>query len=82
MNFLIKKKPKIVSSYKMNLKLHYSSGLPVGALNSERHEQTFRIPSYKRLDIGFTKVIKEKGSESNSKYLKNFRNTRINLFYI
>ncbi len=59
-------------SYKMNLKLHYSSGLPVGALNSERHEQTFRIPSYKRLDIGFTKVIKEKGSESNSKYLKNF----------
>ena len=59
-------------SYKMSLKLHYSSGLPVGAVNSERHEQTFRIPSYRRLDIGFTKVIKEGDVGVNSKYLKHF----------
>lgn len=59
-------------SYKMNMKLHYSSGLPVGAVNSERHEQTFRIPSYRRLDIGFTKIIKEGDVGVNSKYLKHF----------
>jgi len=59
-------------SYKMNLKLHYSTGLPVGAVNSERHEQTFRIPSYRRLDIGFTKVIKEAGEGSDLRFLKNF----------
>lgn len=60
-------------SYKMNLKLHYSSGLPVGAVQSERHEQTFRIPAYRRLDIGFTKVIKEGDKGSKSRYLKNFK---------
>ena len=59
-------------SYKMNLKLHYSSGLPTGALNSERHEQTIRIPSYKRVDIGFSKIVKEGSSGSQSKYLKHF----------
>jgi len=59
-------------SYKMNLKLHYSSGLPTGALNSERHEQLFRIPSYKRVDIGFSKIIKQDGIGSKSNYLKHF----------
>ncbi len=59
-------------SYKMNLKLHYSSGLPTGALNSERHEQIIRIPSYKRVDIGFSKIVKEGSSGSQSKYLKHF----------
>ena len=59
-------------SYKMNLKLHYSSGLPSGAINSERHEQVFRIPAYRRVDIGFTKVIKESGQGSKSKYFKHF----------
>ena len=59
-------------SYKMNLKLHYSSGLPSGAINSERHEQLFRIPAYRRVDIGFTKVIKADGVGSKSKYFKHF----------
>ena len=59
-------------SYKMNLKLHYSSGLPTGALNSERHEQLFRIPSYKRVDIGFSKIVKQGGIGSKSNYLKHF----------
>ena len=56
----------------MNLKLHYSSGLPSGAINSERHEQVFRIPAYRRVDIGFTKVIKEGSQGSKSKYFKHF----------
>jgi len=59
-------------SYKMNLKLHYSSGLPVGAVNFERYEQTIRIPAYRRVDIGFTKVIKEGGEGSKSNCFKHF----------
>ena len=54
------------------MKLHYSSGLPTGALNSERHEQLFRIPSYKRVDIGFSKIVKQDGIGSKSNYLKHF----------
>lgn len=59
-------------SYKMNLKLHYSTGLPTGAANSERHEQTIRIPSYRRVDIGMSKVVKDGDKGSKSKYLKHF----------
>lgn len=59
-------------SYKMNLKLHYSSGLPIGAVNSERHEQTIRIPSYRRVDIGFSKVIKDGDKGSKWKNFKHF----------
>jgi hypothetical protein len=56
----------------MNLKLHYSTGLPTGATNSERYEQTIRIPSYRRVDIGMSKVLKDGDKGSKSKYLKHF----------
>lgn len=59
-------------SYKTNLRLHYSSGLPVGAINSERYEQTIRIPAYRRVDIGFTKIIKQGNQGSKWKYFENF----------
>lgn len=59
-------------SYKMNLKMHYSSGLPTGALNSERHEQTVRIPAYRRVDIGFSKVIKDGEQGLQKEFLKHF----------
>ena len=59
-------------SYKMNLKMHYSSGLPTGAINSARHEQTVRIPAYRRVDIGFSKVIKDGVKGLQSKYFKYF----------
>jgi hypothetical protein len=59
-------------SYKMNLKLHYSSGLPIGAVNSERHEQTIRIPAYRRVDIGFSKVLKDGKNGSKWKYFEHF----------
>ncbi len=59
-------------SYKMNLKLHYSSGLPVGATNSERFEQIIRIPAYRRVDIGFTKIIKQGSQGLKWKFIKNF----------
>jgi len=59
-------------SYKMNLKLHYSSGLPFGAPQSERFEQTLRIPSYRRVDIGLSKVIKDGDKGFQWKYLDHF----------
>ena len=59
--------------YKMNLTLIYGSGLPFGAPNSERHEQTLRIPSYRRVDIGFSKSIKNENETLNIKFLNNFK---------
>ena len=59
-------------NYKMQLSLIYGSGLPFGAPNSERHEQTLRIPSYKRLDIGFSRSIKRENEHNKIKFLNHF----------
>jgi len=44
-------------SYRMNLNLHYGSGLPFTTPESDRYDKVFRMKAYKRVDIGFSKVI-------------------------
>ena len=60
-------------NYKMQLSLIYGSGLPYGAPNSERFQQTARIPSYKRVDIGLSRVIKKEGTVSQVKFINYFK---------
>ncbi|MFH2096410.1 MAG: TonB-dependent receptor, partial [Bacteroidota bacterium] len=45
-------------SYKMQLSLMFGSRLPFGPPNSERYTHTLRMPAYRRVDIGFSKVLK------------------------
>lgn len=54
-------------SYKMQLSLLFGSGLPFGPPKSERYEQVFRMPAYRRVDIGFSKVIINEEKENNRK---------------
>jgi len=57
-----------IPSFKVNLKLIFGTGLPFGAPESERYQQKFRMPSYRRVDIGFSKqLIGEKTSFRNPK---------------
>lgn len=49
-------------TYKVHLNLLYGSKLPTGPPASERYQQTFKIPAYKRLDIGFSKDILDDAS--------------------
>ncbi len=42
-------------SYKVHLRLLYGTGIPFGAPNTQRYLQTFRMPDYRRVDIGFSK---------------------------
>jgi hypothetical protein len=44
-------------SYKMQLSGFYGARLPTGPPNSERHQDVFRMPAYRRIDLGFSKVI-------------------------
>ncbi|QGY47081.1 TonB-dependent receptor plug domain-containing protein [Maribellus comscasis] len=44
-------------SYKMQLSGFYGARLPVGPPNSERYMDTYRMPAYRRIDLGFSKVI-------------------------
>lgn len=47
----------IIPSFKVNLKLIFGTGLPFGAPDSERYQQKFRTPSYRRVDLGFSKQL-------------------------
>jgi hypothetical protein len=52
-------------AFKMNLGLIFGSGLPFGPPNHKRYQQTFRLPPYRRVDIGFSyQIIKEKDEET------------------
>lgn len=63
--------------YKVNLNLTYGSGLPFGPNNSRRDQQTLRMPSYKRMDIGFSRVIKESDFISKNKFFNFFETATI-----
>ncbi|OFX88810.1 MAG: hypothetical protein A2W99_04910 [Bacteroidetes bacterium GWF2_33_16] len=45
-------------SYRMLLSLHYGSRLPFSSPDPDRYDQIFRMKPYRRVDIGFSKVIK------------------------
>jgi hypothetical protein len=49
--------------YKVNLNLIYASGLPFSSTEIRRYDLVFRTPSYKRVDLGFSKVLKKEESE-------------------
>jgi len=52
-------------SYKMQLSLHYGSRLPFSPPNVQRYDQTYRMPPYRRVDLGFSKLIRG-GREDNA----------------
>ena len=47
--------------YKVHLNLIFGTGLPFSPPHIDRYDQVFRMPSYKRVDIGFSKVLKREG---------------------
>lgn len=44
-------------SVKMSMTLFYGSRLPFGPPNGQRYMDTFRMPPYRRADVGFSKVL-------------------------
>ena len=45
-------------SYKLQLSAHYGSPLPFSPPNTPSYDKIFWMPSYRRVDIGFSKLIK------------------------
>lgn len=67
-------------SYKMNLSLHYGSRLPFSAPNTDRYDLTFKMPPYRRVDIGFSKIfIDENNQNIKNNILKHFKSAWISL---
>jgi len=44
-------------TWKMHMTAFYGSRLPTGPPNSQRYMDTFRIPPYRRIDLGISKVL-------------------------
>lgn len=61
-------------TWKMNIKLVFGSRLPIGPPNSPKYEHTYRIPPYRRVDIGFGKQLiggySSFGPKNPLKYIK------------
>ena len=59
-------------SNKVHLTLLYGAALPVGPPGTERHRDVFKIPAYKRVDIGFSKDFMEKKNKDNPMFLDKY----------
>ncbi|MDC0201707.1 TonB-dependent receptor [Flavobacteriales bacterium] len=56
-------------NYKMHLSMMYGTGLSFGPPNSEKYQDILRMPDYRRVDIGFSAVIKAEDKRSRVKFL-------------
>ncbi|MCC7332467.1 MAG: TonB-dependent receptor [Flavobacteriales bacterium] len=67
--------PKL-PSLRMHIALYYGMGLPFGPTNThERYKHTFRMPDYRRVDLGFSYHLKsEKKEFKGSNPIKYFKN--------
>ncbi len=57
-------------SYKMNLSLVYGSRVPFFFDGNNRHKEGFTIPAYRRVDIGFSKVLIDQDTKKRPEWLK------------
>lgn len=55
---------------RMHMTFHYGSGLPFGPPSRERYKDTLRMPSYLRVDLGFSKQLLSESTvlKSNSPF--------------
>ncbi len=66
-------------SYKLQLSGFYGAGLPTGPPNGERWQATFRMPPYRRIDLGFSKVLISEANRVNRNILRNITDLWISL---
>ena len=67
-------------SYKVHLAAFYGSRLPTGPPNGERYMDTFRMPPYRRIDLGISKsIISADSAERKSALLKKIKELSLSL---
>lgn len=62
-------------NFKLYLSGLYSTGLPFGPPDQNRYADTLRIPSYKRVDVGFAALLVD-GEKKNRPRYSYFRNVK------
>ncbi|MAN04396.1 MAG: TonB-dependent receptor [Owenweeksia sp.] len=66
-------------TFRVSLTLIYGTGLPFGPPQAEPKDRNYRLPSYFRSDIGFSKVLKAEGKTYKSKFLNQFKSLWVGL---
>ena len=66
-------------TFRVSLTGSYATGLPFGPPQAEPQDKDFRIPAYRRVDIGFSKVLKLEGKNYKSKFLNTFSTLYVTL---
>ncbi len=66
-------------TFRVNMTLAYGSGLPFGPPQAEPKDRVYRLPAYRRVDIGFSKILKVEGKTYDWKPLNSFRSMWIGL---
>ncbi|MFW5886502.1 MAG: TonB-dependent receptor, partial [Bacteroidota bacterium] len=58
-------------TYKVHLNFLYGSKLPMSIPDSDRYDDGFKLPSYQRVDIGFSKIFK--ANDATGTFLDKFK---------
>jgi hypothetical protein len=67
-------------TFRVHLRLLYGTSLPFGPPNTERYQQTLRMPDYRRVDIGFSKqLIGEHNAVNQKSVLRHVKNMWLSL---
>lgn len=66
---------------RMHLNLIFGTGLPFGPPGNDRYKDVLRAPTYRRVDIGFSKIVIDEDQENNSRLpgIKKLRSLIISL---
>ncbi len=61
-----------IPTYKVHLNLLYGTALPTGPPQAQRYQDVFKIPAYRRVDIGFSKDFVDPESKHIPIFLKKY----------
>lgn len=66
-------------TYRMQLSGFYGTRLPTGPPNGQRFQDVFRMPSYRRIDLGFSKVFISAADPSKAAFFKHLTDLWLSL---
>lgn len=66
-DYLVKNK-----NFKMHMLLHLGTGLPFGNPDRKRYNDVFKMPAYRRVDIGFSYLLVDGEKQYKSRFFNNF----------
>lgn len=62
------------ASWRLHLRLNYATGLPFGPPNDNRYRNEFRMPAYRRVDLGVSKqLLDNKAGQQYARFFERFK---------